>query len=74
MAFYCTDYTPYEGTAVTNWPRYTILRGAVAWDRANGGILSPKGSGQYIKRIRSDMTAGVEQTESFLDRIDRTGK
>ena len=27
------DYTPFEGRTVRNWPRYTILRGKVVWDR-----------------------------------------
>ncbi|KAJ5093179.1 hypothetical protein N7456_009040 [Penicillium angulare] len=30
------DYTPYEGMRLQNWPRYTILRGQVVWDRDGG--------------------------------------
>jgi dihydropyrimidinase len=44
------DYTPYEGKKVNNWPRYTILRGKVIWDRDNGGIVGEKTYGKFIKR------------------------
>ena len=47
------DYTPYEGMRVSQWPRYTIIRGEVVWDRDNGGIVGRKGYGQYVKRKRS---------------------
>lgn len=47
------DYTPYEGQMVSQWPRYTILRGSVVWDRDNGGVVGAKGYGQFVKRSRS---------------------
>ncbi|GAQ41812.1 hypothetical protein AtubIFM55763_002823 [Aspergillus tubingensis] len=47
------DYTPYEGHMVTQWPRYTLLRGEVVWDRDNGGIVGQKGYGKFLKRGRS---------------------
>ncbi|PYH30302.1 hydantoinase/dihydropyrimidinase family protein [Aspergillus neoniger CBS 115656] len=47
------DYTPYEGHMVTQWPRYTLLRGEVIWDRDNGGIVGQKGYGKFLKRGRS---------------------
>ena len=50
MLHHNTDYTPYEGRKVTNWPRYTVLRGQVVWDRDNGGVVGRKGYGQFIKR------------------------
>ncbi|KAL4817417.1 hypothetical protein BDW67DRAFT_190344 [Aspergillus spinulosporus] len=50
MLHHNTDYTPYEGRRVTNWPRYTVLRGQVVWDRDNGGVVGRKGYGQFIKR------------------------
>ncbi|PWY94846.1 putative allantoinase [Aspergillus sclerotioniger CBS 115572] len=47
------DYTPYEGHMITQWPRYTLLRGEVVWDRDNGGIVGQKGFGKFVKRDRS---------------------
>ncbi|PYI06899.1 putative allantoinase [Aspergillus sclerotiicarbonarius CBS 121057] len=47
------DYTPYEGHMITQWPRYTLLRGEVIWDRDNGGVVGQKGFGQFVKRERS---------------------
>ncbi|KUL82449.1 hypothetical protein ZTR_09960 [Talaromyces verruculosus] len=44
------DYTPYEGQIVSNWPRYTLVRGEVVWDRDNGGVVGRKGYGKFIKR------------------------
>lgn len=52
---HATDYTAYEGREVHNWPRYTILRGKVVWDRDNGGVLGEKSYGQYIKRGKSSL-------------------
>ncbi|KAE9570651.1 D-hydantoinase [Colletotrichum fructicola] len=49
------DYTPYEGRSVRNWPRYTILRGNVVWDRDGEGIVAPKGVGQFLKRGSSTL-------------------
>lgn len=36
MLHHRIDYTPFEGTEFKNWPRYTILRGKIVWDRDNG--------------------------------------
>jgi dihydropyrimidinase len=44
------DYTPYEGMEVKNWPRLTILRGRVVWDRDNGGVVGDLGYGRFLKR------------------------
>lgn len=44
------DYTPYEGRIVGNWPRYTILRGEVVWDRDGGGLGGEKGVGKFLRR------------------------
>ncbi len=38
MLHHDIDYTPYEGMTFKNWPRYTILRGKVVWDRDGGGL------------------------------------
>ncbi|KAK9457773.1 D-hydantoinase [Dipodascopsis uninucleata] len=43
------DYTPYEGYQLDNWPRYTILRGMIVWDRDNNKI-GPQGYGKFVKR------------------------
>ncbi|KAE8351908.1 hypothetical protein BDV28DRAFT_162075 [Aspergillus coremiiformis] len=47
------DYTPFEGHRVCQWPRYTLLRGELVWDRDNGGIVGAKGVGQFVHRGRS---------------------
>lgn len=44
------DYTPYEGKVIKQWPRYTILRGQVVWDKDNGGLVGRKGYGEFQKR------------------------
>ncbi|OQU98893.1 hypothetical protein CLAIMM_04605 [Cladophialophora immunda] len=53
MLHHDIDYTPYEGMEFENWPRYTILRGKVVWDRDNGGLTGSKGDGVYLKRAKS---------------------
>lgn len=44
------DYTPFEGMRVTNWPRWTVLRGRVVWDRDGEGIVGEKGKGWFLRR------------------------
>ncbi|KAI2619302.1 hypothetical protein GGR54DRAFT_138805 [Hypoxylon sp. NC1633] len=61
MLHHDCDYTPYEGRSVDNWPRYTILRGSVVWDRDNGGIVGSKGYGKFVKRGKSSL-AGIWET------------
>ncbi|KAI1374457.1 hypothetical protein F4677DRAFT_455456 [Hypoxylon crocopeplum] len=61
MLHHDCDYTPYEGRSVDNWPRYTILRGSVVWDRDGGGIVGRKGDGKFVKRGRSSL-AGIWDT------------
>ncbi|KAK5653049.1 hypothetical protein OQA88_9335 [Cercophora sp. LCS_1] len=55
MLHHATDYTPYEGHVVGNWPRYTILRGKVVWDRDNGGVVGDKTDGKFLKRGPSSL-------------------
>ncbi|RYC53635.1 hypothetical protein CHU98_g12574 [Xylaria longipes] len=57
------DYTPYEGRILRNWPRYTILRGKVIWDRDGGGIVGEKGYGQFLKRRESSLNGIWETVE-----------
>ncbi|CZT42275.1 related to DAL1-Allantoinase [Rhynchosporium secalis] len=55
---HCVDYTPYEGMTVKNWPRYTILRGKVAWDRDNGGVIGGVGDGKFLVRGKGRIVVG----------------
>lgn len=55
MLHHDCDYTPYEGRRLTQWPRYTILRGEVIWDKENGGLLGKKGCGSFVKRGQSSL-------------------
>ncbi|KAF2760912.1 D-hydantoinase [Pseudovirgaria hyperparasitica] len=61
------DYTPYEGHIVHNWPRYTILRGKVVWDRDNGGIVGEKGFGMFLRREVSSMPGVWDTVEISSD-------
>ncbi len=63
------DYSPYEGRTISNWPRYTILRGQVVWDRDNGGIVGKKGFGQFVKRQESSI-AGIWKTVEVQGKFD----
>lgn len=58
MLHHDMDYTPFEGLKVGNWPRYTILRGQVVWDRDNGGVVGEKGYGEYMKRGKGEVIVG----------------
>jgi dihydropyrimidinase len=42
------DYDPYEGTAVTGWPRTVLLRGEVVYER--GEIRARPGAGRLVRR------------------------
>ncbi|KAI5866338.1 D-hydantoinase [Durotheca rogersii] len=63
MLHHDADYTPYEGRTLDNWPRYTILRGQVVWDRDGGGIVGEKGFGKFLKRERSSLHGIWETVE-----------
>jgi dihydropyrimidinase len=43
-----TDYTPYEGMAVTGWPVMTLLRGKPVCE--DGRILGAAGDGKFLPR------------------------
>ncbi|KAH8655322.1 D-hydantoinase [Xylariales sp. PMI_506] len=64
MLHHDVDYSPYEGRTIGNWPRYTILRGQVMWDRDNGGIVGDKGYGQFVKRQESSLGGLWKNVES----------
>ena len=53
MLHHDVDYTPFEGRVLKQWPRFTILRGKVVWDREKGGLLGEKGYGNFVKRDAS---------------------
>jgi len=55
MLHHDIDYTPFEGMAFENWPRWTMLRGKVVWDRDGGGFVGKSGDGKYIKRTASTL-------------------
>lgn len=57
------DYTPYEGRTIGNWPRYTILRGKVVWDRDGGRIIGEKNFGTFLKREESSLNGIWETVE-----------
>jgi len=46
-----SDYTPYEGIALTGWPVLTMVRGKVVV--RNGELVGQKGHGRYLSRERS---------------------
>ncbi|KAG2413077.1 hypothetical protein HFD88_010636 [Aspergillus terreus] len=56
MLHHDIDYTPFEGIEFTNWPRYTILRGKVVWNRDQGGVIGRKGDGMFLKRGKSSLS------------------
>ncbi|KAI0199051.1 hypothetical protein F4808DRAFT_434000 [Astrocystis sublimbata] len=66
MLHHDSDYTPYEGRILRNWPRYTILRGKVVWDRDAGGVVGDKGYGQFLKRQESSL-------DEVWDTVEREG-
>lgn len=66
MLHHDIDYSPFEGMKFTNWPRYTVLRGDVVWDRDNGGITGTLGSGKYLKRGSSTLSGPIGELKSIF--------
>lgn len=58
MLHHGVDYTPFEGMNVRNWPRYTILRGQLVWNKDEGGIVGEKHYGQFLKREAGKVVVG----------------
>jgi dihydropyrimidinase len=48
-----SDYTPYEGLAVTGWPVRTIVRGRTIVE--DGQLVEPTATGSYLARERSSL-------------------
>jgi dihydropyrimidinase len=57
MLHHDIDYSPFEGYVFKNWPRYTILRGKVVWDRDGDGVLGSMGYGRFLKRGISTLSS-----------------
>lgn len=55
MLHHNVDYTPFEGRMLAQWPRYTILRGEIVYDRENGGLIGNKDFGKFVKRGKSSL-------------------
>ncbi|KAI5272146.1 D-hydantoinase [Aureobasidium subglaciale] len=58
MLHHGVDYTPFEGMKVRNWPRYTVLRGQIVWDKDGGGVLGEMKYGEYLKRGKGQVVVG----------------
>jgi dihydropyrimidinase len=63
MLHHNVDYSPYEGRKFNQWPRYTILRGEIVWDREGSGLVGKKGFGQFVKRDASSLAGSREGGE-----------
>jgi dihydropyrimidinase len=63
MLHHDVDYSPYEGKKFTQWPRYTILRGVIVWDRDGEGLVGMKGYGEFVKRGTSSLAGSLEGGE-----------
>lgn len=63
MLHHNVDYSPYEGKTLKQWPRYTVLRGQVVWDREGGGLLGKSGYGQFVHRGPSVLQGSLSEEE-----------
>jgi dihydropyrimidinase len=63
MLHHNVDYTPFEGKEINNWPRYTLLRGKICWDRDGEGLVGKKGYGEFVKRGKSSLPGPRRQAE-----------
>ena len=63
MLHHNVDYTPFEGKKVKNWPRWTILRGEVVWNRDGEGLVGRKGYGEFVKRGKSSLPGPMKEGE-----------
>ena len=50
-----SDYTPYEGIAITGWPVSTMVRGRFVV--RDGKLVGKSGDGQYVSREKSPLAA-----------------
>ena len=63
------DYTPFEGRLVRNWPRYTVLRGKVVWERDGVGVVGGKGWGRFLRREVSSLGGGSKKEAWDVERF-----
>ena len=49
------DYTPFEGMVLRDWPRYTILRGEIAYNGDENAIMQKPGAGRFLVRGKSTL-------------------
>ena len=63
MLNHSCDYTPYSGKTLHQWPRYTVLRGEVVWDRDHGGLLGKPGHGKFLHRGPSTLKGSLSEEE-----------
>ncbi len=58
-----TDYTPYEGFAVTGWPVSTMVRGRFV---VRDGALVGTKAGRYVSREKSPLACRAGTARSDL--------
>lgn len=63
MLHHACDYTPYEGKVLRSWPRWTILRGTVVWERDGEGLIGKKGMGRFLSRGESSLKGRRREEE-----------
>lgn len=51
------DYSPFEGMRLTNWPKWTLLRGQAAFSRADG-VLGTQDDGRFLHRGENTLVRG----------------
>lgn len=62
------DYTPFEGMRFTNWPRYTVLRGKLAYDHVKKQVITTPNDGQFLFRKENSLTKAISpQINVFLE-------
>jgi len=54
MLHHDIDYTPFEGYEFKNWPRYTLLRGKVAF--SEGKVIGSMKDGKFVRRSTSQLS------------------
>ena len=68
MLHHNVDYTPYEGQTLRQWPRYTVLRGQVVWDRDGSGVVGRKGYGKFLERGVSSLAGPLRPDKDWSAR------
>ena len=66
-----SDYTPYEGIAVTGWPVSTMVRGKFVV--RDGELVGKEGEGHYVSRAKSPLAqpAGREARRRMVTKAKR---